>query len=161
MAHAGNAESHGHHIIPKKVLFQVFGALVVLTIVTVAVAQVDLGPLTVPVAIAIAVAKAGLVVVYFMALKYDKSVNSMVFTVGTLFVLVFIITLFDTLFDAFRGDIGNVGERTITEEQAELEALQQRDPAPEDIKVAPADYAGEAADTSSADEASSATGGGQ
>lgn len=159
MAHAGNAESHGHHIIPKKVLFQVFGALVVLTIVTVAVAQVDLGPLTVPVAIAIAVAKAGLVVVYFMALKYDKSVNSMVFTVGTLFVLVFIIfTLFDT---AFRGDIGNVGERTITEEQAELEALQQRDPAPEDIKVAPADYAGEAADTSSADEASSATGGGQ
>lgn len=159
MAHAGNAESHGHHIIPKKVLFQVFGALVVLTIVTVAVAQVDLGPLTVPVAIAIAVAKAGLVVVYFMALKYDKSVNSMVFTVGTLFVLVFIIfTLFDT---AFRGDIGNVGERTITEEQAELEALQQRDPAPEDIKVAPADYAGEAADTGSADEASSATGGGQ
>ncbi len=159
MAHAGNAESHGHHIIPKKVLFQVFGALVVLTIVTVAVAQVDLGPLTVPVAIAIAVAKAGLVVVYFMALKYDKSVNSMVFTVGTLFVLVFIIfTLFDT---AFRGDIGNVGERTITEEQAELEALQQRDPAPEDIKVAPADYAGEAADTSSADEASSAMGGGQ
>jgi len=159
MAHAGNAESHGHHIIPKKVLFQVFGALVVLTIVTVAVAQVDLGPLTVPVAIAIAVAKAGLVVVYFMALKYDKSVNSMVFTVGTLFVLVFIIfTLFDT---AFRGDIGNVGERTITEEQAELEALQQRDPAPEDIKVAPADYAGEAADTSSAEEASSAMGGGQ
>ena len=159
MAHAGNAESHGHHIIPKKVLFQVFGALVVLTIVTVAVAQVDLGPLTVPVAIAIAVAKAGLVVVYFMALKYDKSVNSMVFTVGTLFVLVFIIfTLFDT---AFRGDIGNVGERTITEEQAELEALQQRDPAPEDIKVAPADYAGEAADTSNAEEASSAMEGGQ
>lgn len=139
MAHEGNAEAHGHHIIPKKVLYQVFLALVVLTVLTVAVAQVNLGVLTVPVAIAIAVAKASLVVFFFMALKYDKSVNTMVFAVGTIFVVIFIVfTLFDT---AFRGDIGNVGERTITEEEAELEQLRQRDPASDQLKVAPADFA--------------------
>ena len=157
MAHEGNAEAHGHHIIPKKVLIQVFLALVALTVLTVAVAQVDLGPLNVPVAIAIAAGKASLVVAFFMALKYDKSVNTMVFAVGTIFVVVFIVfTLFDT---AYRGDIGNVGTRTITEEEAELEQLRQRDPSPDQIKVAPADFAN-SADTSSTESATSSAGSG-
>lgn len=137
MAHTDGHADHSHHIIPFKTLLGVFLALVVLTVLTVAVAQVDLGVLNDPVAIAIAVAKAALVVMFFMALKYDKPVNSMVFVVGTSFVLIFLIfTLFDT---AFRGDIGNVGVRTITEEQAEMEQLQQREPDPEQLQAAPSD----------------------
>ena len=152
MAHAeGNAENHGHHIIPFKVLLSVFLGLVALTVITVVTAQVDLGPLNVPIAIALASTKAVLVVLFFMALKYDKPVNSMVFGIGTLFVVIFIVfTLFDT---AFRGDLGNVSPLTITEEERQLEELRQRDPDPEDLRVAPADFpnqSGASADTTSA-----------
>lgn len=138
MAHAeGNAESHEHHIIPFKILLSVFLALVGLTVLTVAVAQVHLGPLNVPVALGIASAKAALVVMFFMALKYDKPVNTMVFALGTVFVVVFIaFTLFDT---AYRGDLGNVGAQTITEEEAQMEQLRQREPDPDQLRMTPAD----------------------
>lgn len=136
MAHSdGHAD---HHIIPFKTLLNVFLALVALTVLTVLAAWFDLGPLEIPVALGIAAAKATLVVMYFMALKYDKPVNSMVFIVGTSFVGVFLIfTLFDTV---FRGDLGNVGARTITEEERELEQLQQREPDPEQLRVTPSDF---------------------
>lgn len=104
---------HGHHITPKKTLFFVFGALIVLTIVTALTAQIDLGVLNVPLAIAIASSKAALVAMFFMALKYDNPVNTLVFSLGVIFVAVFLIfTLFDTV---FRGDLGNVGTTTISD----------------------------------------------
>jgi caa(3)-type oxidase, subunit IV len=130
----------GPHIVPKSVLLKVFGGLVLLTIVTVGAAYIPLGPLTVPVAIGIAVAKASLVVLFFMHLKYDNPVNALTFTIGTIFVVVFItITLLDT---AFRGDLGNVDSQTVQEIQAEQERAQQRQEAiPEDsLRIAPADY---------------------
>lgn len=138
MAHAEeNVNVHEHHILQKDVLIKVFGALVTLTILTVLAAQMPLGPLNVPIALAIAAAKGTLVVLFFMALKYDKRVNAMVFTIGTIFVLIFItFTMFDT---EFRGDLGNVGTQTIEEEQAELEQLRKRDPAPEELRVTPSD----------------------
>lgn len=138
MAHADGHGDHGHHIIPFKTLTAVFLALVGLTVLTVLVAQIELGPLEIPVALGIAGAKTALVVMFFMALKYDKPVNTMVFTVGTVFVVVFLVfTLFDT---EFRGDIGNVSPQTIEEEQAELERLREREPDPEQLRVTPSDY---------------------
>lgn len=137
MAHADEHADHGHHIIPFRTLLGVFLALITLTVITVAVAQVDLGVLNVPVALAIAATKATLVIMIFMALKYDNPVNTMVFLVGTSLVAVFLIfTLLDTV---FRGDIGNVGVQTITEEQAELEQLQQQEPAAEQLQATPSD----------------------
>jgi cytochrome c oxidase subunit 4 len=129
-----------HHVLPKDTLFKVFGGLIVLTILTVAVAYVPLGPLNVPVAIAIAAAKASLVVLFFMALKYDNPVNALTFTIGIIMVVVFItFTLFDT---AFRGDLGNVSPQTVEElEREQKEAQEQMDQlSPEDLRVAPADY---------------------
>lgn len=112
MAHAEG--HHGHHIVPKALLYKVFGALVVLTIVTVLSAQVDLGVLNVPLALAIAGSKAALVVLFFMALKYDNRVNTLVFAAGSIFVVIFIVfTLFDTV---WRGEIGGVSPQTITDE---------------------------------------------
>lgn len=106
-------EQHGHHVTPKKTLFTVFGSLVVLTIVTALTAQLDFGALNVPLALAIAGSKATLVALFFMALKYDNPVNGLVFTLGIVFVSVFLIfTLFDTV---FRGDLGNVGTETISD----------------------------------------------
>ena len=108
------ASQHGHHIIPKKTLYKVFGALVFLTILTAVTAEfVDIGSLNVPLALAIAVSKATLVATFFMALRYDNKVNTLVFMIGILFVGVFLtFTLADTV---FRGDLGNVGRDTISE----------------------------------------------
>lgn len=132
------AHNDGPHIVPKSLLLKVFGALVLLTIVTVGAAYVPLGPLTVPVAIGIAVAKASLVVLFFMHLKYDNPVNALTFTIGTIFVVVFItITLLDT---AFRGDLGNVNQRTIKQIQAEQERAEQEAIPADSLRIAPADY---------------------
>jgi cytochrome c oxidase subunit 4 len=107
---------------------------------TVAVAYVPLGPLGVPVAIGIAATKASLVVLYFMALRYDNPVNALTFTIGIIMVMIFItFTMFDT---AFRGDMGNVAEQTVSEMEREQEAAQQQQEQipPEQLRVAPADY---------------------
>jgi cytochrome c oxidase subunit 4 len=141
MAHSEYPGSeHDHHIIPKKTLFSVFGALVMLTILTVAVAQVDLGSaINIILALAVASAKASLVVTFFMALKYDKKVNSMVFSIGTLFVGIFLVfTLFDT---AFRGDLGNVGIETISAEKRTEKKLEAQDPGAAGLAIAPGDSA--------------------
>lgn len=108
------ASQHGHHVIPKKTLYTVFGALVFLTILTALTAIfVDIGAFNVPLALAIAGSKATLVVMFFMALKYDNRVNTLTFALGAIFVIVFLVfTLFDT---AFRGDLGNVGAETISD----------------------------------------------
>ncbi|MXW64689.1 MAG: oxidase [Bacteroidetes bacterium SB0662_bin_6] len=101
----------GHHITPRKTLLKVFVALVALTALTALTAQIDIGAFNIPLALAIAGTKALLVVLFFMALKYDKPVNALFFGLGILFVVVFLtFTLFDT---AFRGDLGNVGEEAI------------------------------------------------
>ncbi len=60
------------HIVSKNIYFTIFGALMVLTALTVFVAFVDLGAMNLPVAIAIAVVKATLVFLYFMHVKYGS-----------------------------------------------------------------------------------------
>ena len=145
-----------HHIIPLRTLATVFGSLIGLTVLTVVASMLPLGPLDMPVAILIAMVKASLVVLYFMALKYDKPVNSLTFAVGSLFVVIFItFTLFDT---AFRGDLGDVSSQTIEEitRQEEAAAAQEEQFSPEQMAVSPADYQAlrqqaESADTTTAD----------
>ena len=123
-----HAEHHEHHIVPQKTLWGVFAGLVTLTILTVLTAEyVNLGPLNLPLALAIALGKAGLVVTFFMALKWDNRVNLLVFVLGCVFVVVFLtFTLFDT---AFRGDIGNVSKQPISDIERVEESLRQRDAA--------------------------------
>ena len=66
------------HISPKSTYYAIFGALMVLTAVTVAVAFVNLGRLNFPVAIGIAIFKATLVVLFFMHVKYSSRLTKMV-----------------------------------------------------------------------------------
>ncbi len=96
--------AQGHHIIPLRTLSFVFGTLLFLTLVTVITAQIDLGFLNVPLALAIAGSKAILVALIFMALRYDNKVNLLTMTLGVVFVVVFLVlTLADT---EFRGSLG-------------------------------------------------------
>ncbi|NBC01479.1 MAG: oxidase [Bacteroidetes bacterium] len=149
--------AHGHHIIPKKTLFSVFAALIGLTLLTVITAlTIDFGVLEIPVALAIASTKALLVVIFFMALKYDNRVNALAITVGLVFVSVFIIfTMLDTV---FRGDLDNVSNITISQQEREDEQLRAREPDADQLRVAPADFVGVDDDEASAavDEAATA-----
>jgi cytochrome c oxidase subunit 4 len=96
-------KSHEHHILPLQTYFNVFIALICLTVVTVLVAQYDFGALNLLVAMIIAGVKATLVALIFMHLKYDNKIYAVIFVGALLFLAVFIIiTMFDTL---RRGDI--------------------------------------------------------
>ena len=82
------------HVVPKRVYYLIFVALMVGTAITVGVAFVDLGPLNAVAALAIAVAKATLVVLYFMHVRYSTRltwavVAGSVFWLGILLALTF------------------------------------------------------------------------
>jgi len=92
-----SAHSGLGHVVPLWLLAAVFGGLLVLTCLTVAVAQVDLGNLNLYLAMAIATLKAALVVLFFMHLFWDRPFNAMIFVGCLLFVSLFIgITLTDS-----------------------------------------------------------------
>jgi len=59
------------HVVPTRVYYTIFLALMVCTAITVGVAFVDLGPMNAVVAMTIAVLKATLVVLFFMHVKYS------------------------------------------------------------------------------------------
>ncbi len=78
--------------VPLRIYYTVFGALLVLTVVTVGVSLVDLGPLSVVVALAIAATKASLVILYFMHVRYGPRLI-WIFVSGGFFWLALLITL--------------------------------------------------------------------
>ena len=63
---------HHHHIAPVKYYVGTFGALLALTILTVAVAQFDFSEWNIIIAMIVAVSKASLVLMFFMGLLWDK-----------------------------------------------------------------------------------------
>lgn len=101
----GSGAAHGghyggtveHHVLPLKVYFAVFGALLVLTVVTVGVSLLGLPePYAIIVAMLVAIVKAMLVILYFMHLKYDDRFYSVIFGISVLFIgLFFVLTLVD------------------------------------------------------------------
>ncbi len=98
--HTLNPESsrdpHLSHVMSPRTLLTVFGILVLLTVLTVAAAQVSFGAWEVWVSLGIASVKATLVAVYFMHLRHDKSFNGLVFISSLLFVALFLaLTLMD------------------------------------------------------------------
>ena len=62
---------HEHHIVPLSVYFRVFGLLLFMTGLTVAVAYIDLDWGNTPIALAIALFKATIVILFFMHMRYN------------------------------------------------------------------------------------------
>lgn len=86
------------HVVPVKIYVAVFLTLMVLTAITVAVAFVDLGGLNNVVMLGIAVAKATLVVLFFMHVKYGTRLVPLVAAGGFFWLLIlFGFTLSDYL----------------------------------------------------------------
>ena len=95
--HVDEHEAHVH-VVPPWLLLAVFGALLVLTIITVGVTAFDFGrTVNVWMALGIAVAKATLVALFFMHLRWDSPFNGLVCIAAMFFVALFIgITVLDT-----------------------------------------------------------------
>jgi len=66
------------HIVRKKLYILVFAILIAFTVLTTAVAYTDLGAFNTVVALAIAVCKASLVVLFFMHMKYNPGMTRIV-----------------------------------------------------------------------------------
>ena len=84
------------HLSPKSTYYAIFGALLVLTGITVAAAFVNLGSFNFPVAISIAITKATLVILFFMHAKYSSRLTKMVVAMSFFFLaIMFGLTLTD------------------------------------------------------------------
>ncbi len=99
----GQGEHHEHHVLADSTAMKVLVTLLFLTIITVAVSRVDLGPLNFTVALLIAIVKATVVGLWFMGLKYDKKENALIFVSSFLFLAIFIVLTGTDLL--FRGDV--------------------------------------------------------
>ena len=89
---ASEHDDHGlSHVAPVKALIGTWVALMILTVITVAATRVDLGSsMNLAVAMAIAVVKATLVVLFFMHLRYDKIFHSVIVVGGILAAALFV-----------------------------------------------------------------------
>ena len=86
------------HVTSRKIYFLVFAALIVLTVVTWLVAQVDLGWANDVVALTIAVTKAMLVLLFFMHVRYSTRMTILTATAGFFWLAILIgLTLSDYL----------------------------------------------------------------
>ncbi|MBD3169901.1 MAG: cytochrome c oxidase subunit IV [candidate division Zixibacteria bacterium] len=108
---------HKHHALPLRVYLGVAGALMVLTVITVAVSYVDFGGWNVVVALLIAGFKASLVALYFMHLLYDNKLYMFIFLSAVAFLVILIVfTMFDTV---QRGRLDEIKDKPI-KQQAEI-----------------------------------------
>jgi cytochrome c oxidase subunit 4 len=86
------SNDHGHgehvgHLVPVRYLIMAGLALLVLTVITVAVRYVDLGEANMPIAMGVALVKATIVALVFMHLRWDRPFNLLVLVGSILFVL--------------------------------------------------------------------------
>lgn len=104
---ANTADTHTHsdthhqegefsHPAPLSMLFAVFFALLGLTVLTVWQSTLDIGEAELWITLFIATVKAGLVILFFMHLLWDKPLNAIFFLSSIIFVALFLgFTLMD------------------------------------------------------------------
>jgi cytochrome c oxidase subunit 4 len=86
------------HVVKKSLYYTIFGALLLCTALTIAVAYVDLGNFNIVVAMLIAMFKGALVVLFFMHVKYSSRMVKLYVVVGFSWLLLMIgITMTDYL----------------------------------------------------------------
>jgi cytochrome c oxidase subunit 4 len=140
------------HVLPKSIYYTIFGSLMVLTAITVAVSFVNLGSFNFPIAIGVAITKATLVVLFFMHVKYSSRMTKMVVGLALFFLLTMLgLTMTDYLtrgwFSSPRGSTGAGTEVTITHDGGTLRPSNQpargatAAPAPAPAEHAPAEPA--------------------
>ncbi len=92
------------HVVPLRIYYAIFGALMILTAVTVWVAYRDLGLLNTWVAMTIAVFKATLVVLYFMHVRWSGRLVPVMIVAGLIWMVILIVlTMSDYISRAWLG----------------------------------------------------------
>ena len=92
------SEEHAH-IVPYKTFAIVWIGLLILTGITIAVAQYNLGAFNIWVALGIATLKSGLVVAFFMHMKYENRLFKLSLFAALAILAIFIgFTFFDVLY---------------------------------------------------------------
>jgi cytochrome c oxidase subunit IV len=85
-------------LVPRQLYYRMFVILLGLTLLTVGVAFLELGPLNIIIALTIAVGKALLVLLFFMHLRYSSGLIGIVWGAGIFWVMLLLtITLSDYL----------------------------------------------------------------
>ena len=96
-----------HHIGSVGMYVAVFLSLIVCTVLTYAVSFVDLGFMNTAVALAIAVTKASLVIIFFMGVRYNTPLTKVVAVSGFVWVLIlFCLGMTDYLSRPWLGVVG-------------------------------------------------------
>jgi len=85
-SHADPHKDQEHHVLPIRTYLTIFAILMILLVVTVAVAFVHLGEFNLIVAMMIAIIKAALVVLFFMHVKYSSRLVQVYVVAGFLWV---------------------------------------------------------------------------
>jgi len=92
-------QEHAAHVLGYTTLLLVWLALVVLTILTVAISRIDLGALNILAALGIACTKASLVIAFFMHMKYERTIFRVFLMIALVTLAIFIgFTFFDVLY---------------------------------------------------------------
>jgi cytochrome c oxidase subunit IV len=114
--HGKGHDHHGDHdephVLPISFYLAVWGALVVLTAITVFVAHFDFGSMNTVIAMLVATIKASLVAMFFMHLRWDNKLNLVILLGSMMLVAIFFYpTLTDLtsrgLMDSLRNQIIN------------------------------------------------------
>jgi cytochrome c oxidase subunit 4 len=84
------------HVTPIKTYVAIWATLIVLTVTTALVSEIELGPWNIVVALVIAVTKATLVIMFFMHLKWSSPLTKLFLVAGLgWLVILFALTLSD------------------------------------------------------------------
>ncbi len=98
MSEQTHHDEHEHHIVSPKVYVVIFLALLALTTLTVGASFLELGIFNPIIALAIAVVKATLVVLFFMHVKYSPRLTKLTVIAG---LFTFVVLIGMTLSDYF------------------------------------------------------------
>ena len=79
------------HIVSRLLYYRIFAVLLLLTLLTVGVAYLNLGPLNSIMALTIATGKALLVVLFFMHVRYSNRLTWIVISAGVFWLLVLLV----------------------------------------------------------------------
>ena len=107
MSNHAHSEEHSHHfIVPVRYYVGALVSLLILTFITVFVAQFNFGSFNIVVAMAVAVLKAGIVISIFMGMKWDHGFNRVAFLGSLVFLFIFFLFVFsDVLFRGYRSPL--------------------------------------------------------
>lgn len=87
-------QTHGYSI-----YVLVWLGLIALTSITVTIAGIDFGSLALPLAMLIAAIKSGLVINYFMHIKYEEPIfKAFILLSGMTLLVIFVLTFFDVFY---------------------------------------------------------------